>query len=86
MPAFPVSGKQIARFSKRAAHLIFPIVRKGSLKREKSQSKIDQDFRRNRKTSEMGVIVIIKLEDLDKKISYLHPKEGTNRDSSIQRN
>ena len=34
----------------------------------------------------MGVIVIIKLEDLNKKISYLHPKEGTNRDSSIQRN
>ncbi|WP_288187037.1 hypothetical protein, partial [uncultured Parabacteroides sp.] len=38
--------------------LVFPIVRKGSLNREKSQSKIDQNFGRNRKTSEMGVIVI----------------------------
>ncbi|RHO72170.1 hypothetical protein DW083_09785 [Parabacteroides sp. AF48-14] len=54
---FPSFGNQIARFSEWTAHLVFPIVRKGSLNREKSQSKIDQDFGRNRKMSEMGVIV-----------------------------
>ncbi|RHR54738.1 hypothetical protein DWW90_14970 [Parabacteroides sp. AF17-28] len=58
LSAFPSFGNQIARFSERAAYLVFPIVRKGSLNREKSQSKIDQNFGRNRKTSEMGVIVI----------------------------
>ncbi|RHR61750.1 hypothetical protein DWW90_02975 [Parabacteroides sp. AF17-28] len=58
MSAFLVFGNQIVRFWERTAHLVFPIVRKGSLNREKSQSKIDQDFRRNRKTDEKGVIVI----------------------------
>ncbi|RHO71282.1 hypothetical protein DW083_11655 [Parabacteroides sp. AF48-14] len=58
MSAFLVFGNQIARFSKRTAHLVFLIVRKGSLKGEKSQSKIDQDFRRNRKMAKKGVIVI----------------------------
>ena len=57
MSAFLVFGNQIARFSKRTAHLALPIVRKGSLNRKKSQSKIDQDFRRNRKTAKKGVIV-----------------------------
>ncbi|RDU49226.1 hypothetical protein DWU89_10040 [Parabacteroides acidifaciens] len=58
LPAFLVFGNQIARFSKRTAHLALLIVRKGSLNRKKSQSKIDQDFRRNRKTAKKGVIVI----------------------------
>ena len=57
LSVFPVFGNQIARFLKRIAHLVFPIVRKGSLNREKSQSKKDQIFGRNRKTSEMRVIV-----------------------------
>ncbi|RHO71283.1 hypothetical protein DW083_11660 [Parabacteroides sp. AF48-14] len=55
---FPVFGNQIAHFPERAAHLVFPIVRKQSLNREKSQFKIDQDFGRNRKTDEKRVIVI----------------------------
>ncbi|WP_288187055.1 hypothetical protein, partial [uncultured Parabacteroides sp.] len=57
LSVFPVSGNQIARFLKRTAHLVFPIVRKGSLNREKSQSKIDQIFGRNRKIAKKGVIV-----------------------------
>ena len=57
LSAFPPLGNQIARFSKRTAHLAFPIVRKGSLNREKSQHKIDQDFGRNRKMAEKGVVV-----------------------------
>ncbi|RHO67853.1 hypothetical protein DW083_16790 [Parabacteroides sp. AF48-14] len=58
MSAFPSFGNQIIHFLEWAAHLVFPIVRKGSLNREKSQSKIDQNFGRNRKTAEKGVIVI----------------------------
>ena len=58
MSAFPSFGNQIARFSERAEHLALPIVRKGSLNRKKSQSKIDQDFERNRKIAKKGVIVI----------------------------
>ncbi|RHR60829.1 hypothetical protein DWW90_06425 [Parabacteroides sp. AF17-28] len=54
LSAFPLLGNQIARFWERTAHLVFPIVRKGSLNREKSQSKIDQDFGRNRKIVENG--------------------------------
>ncbi|WP_293674658.1 hypothetical protein [uncultured Parabacteroides sp.] len=57
LSALPPLGNQITRFSKRTAHLAFPIVRKGSLNREKSQPKIDQDFGQNRKTAEKGVIV-----------------------------
>ncbi|RHO66628.1 hypothetical protein DW083_18600 [Parabacteroides sp. AF48-14] len=44
LSAFMPSGNQKECFSERAAHLVFPIVRKGSLNREKSQTKIDQDF------------------------------------------
>ncbi|RHR58303.1 hypothetical protein DWW90_10605 [Parabacteroides sp. AF17-28] len=58
LSAFLVFGNQIARFPKRTAHLALPIVRKGSLNRKKSQSKIDQDFGRNRKMAKKGVIVI----------------------------
>ncbi|RHO66800.1 hypothetical protein DW083_18270 [Parabacteroides sp. AF48-14] len=58
MSAFLVFGNQIACFPERTAHLALPIVRKGSLNRKKSQSKIDQDFRRNRKMAKKGVIVI----------------------------
>jgi hypothetical protein len=54
LTAFPAFGNQIAHFSKRAAHLVFLVVRKRSLNREKSQSKIDQDFGRNRKTAKTG--------------------------------
>ncbi|RDU48695.1 hypothetical protein DWU89_12895, partial [Parabacteroides acidifaciens] len=54
LSVFPSFGNQFARFSKRTAHLFFPIVKKGSLNREKSQSKIDQDFGRNRKTAQKG--------------------------------
>ena len=54
LTAFLVFGNQIVRFWERTAYLVFPIVRKGSLNREKSQSKIDQDFGRNRKTVETG--------------------------------
>ncbi|RHO74362.1 hypothetical protein DW083_02940 [Parabacteroides sp. AF48-14] len=54
LTAFPVFGNQIAHFWERTAHLFFSIVRKGGLNREKSQSKIDQDFGRNRKTVETG--------------------------------
>ena len=57
LPAFPAFGDQIARLSKWAAHLVFLIVRKGSLNREKSQSKMDQNFGRNRKTAGKGVLV-----------------------------
>ncbi|RHO72908.1 hypothetical protein DW083_07815 [Parabacteroides sp. AF48-14] len=59
LSAFPSFGNQFARFSKRTAHLVFPIVRKGSLNRKKSQSKIDQDFGRNRKTVQKGGYCII---------------------------
>ena len=58
LSAFLPSNNQKECFSERTAHLVFPIVRKGSLNREKSQSKIDQDFRRNRKIAKKGVIVI----------------------------
>ena len=44
LSAFPSFGNQIVHFLEWAAHLVFPIVRKGSLNREKSQSKIDQNF------------------------------------------
>ncbi|RDU47531.1 hypothetical protein DWU89_19040, partial [Parabacteroides acidifaciens] len=54
-----VFDNQIARFSERTAHLVFLIVRKGSLNREKSQSKIDQDFGRNRKMAEKGGGIVI---------------------------
>ena len=54
LSAFPSFGNQIVRFSKWAAHLVFLVVRKGSLNRKKSQSKIDQDFGRNRKMASKG--------------------------------
>ncbi|RDU49885.1 hypothetical protein DWU89_06740 [Parabacteroides acidifaciens] len=57
LSAFPAFGNQIARLSKRAAHLVFLIVSKESLNREKSQSKMDQNFGRNRKTAGKGVLV-----------------------------
>ena len=44
LSAFPLFDNQIVRFPEQAAHLVFPIVRKRSLNRKKSQSKIDQDF------------------------------------------
>ncbi|RHO74923.1 hypothetical protein DW083_02015 [Parabacteroides sp. AF48-14] len=44
LTAFPLFDNQIVRFPEQAAHLVFPIVRKRSLNRKKSQSKIDQDF------------------------------------------
>ena len=72
MSAFPVFDNQIARFSERTAHLVFPIIRKGSLNREKSQSKIDQNFGRNRKTAKKGVIVIFAIYDL----SFLEVSNG----------
>ncbi|WP_288187005.1 hypothetical protein, partial [uncultured Parabacteroides sp.] len=44
LSAFPAFGNQIVCFPEQAAHLVFPIVRKRSLNRKKSQFKIDQDF------------------------------------------
>ena len=72
MSAFPSFGNQIIHFLEWAAHLVFPIVRKGSLNREKSQSKIDQNFGRNRKTAKKGVIVIFAIYDL----SFLEVSNG----------
>ncbi|WP_208642472.1 hypothetical protein, partial [Parabacteroides acidifaciens] len=54
LSAFMPSGNQKEYFSERTAHLVFPIVIKGSLNCKKSQSKMDQDFGRNRKTVEKG--------------------------------
>ena len=54
LPLFPVSGNQIAYFSEWAAHLISTAVSRRGQNHEKSQSKIDQDFGRNRKTVETG--------------------------------
>ena len=48
------SGNQKECISERAAHLTPPIVRQGGINHEKSQTKIDQDFGRNRKTVENG--------------------------------
>ena len=61
MSAFPISGNQIARFPEWAAHLILSVVIRKGQKREKSQFKIDQDFGRNRKMAEKGVIVILSM-------------------------
>ncbi|WP_288186988.1 hypothetical protein, partial [uncultured Parabacteroides sp.] len=54
LPAFPVFGNQIARFSEWAAHLTLSVVRQKGRNRKKSQSKMDQNFGRNRKTVEKG--------------------------------
>ena len=54
LSAFPAFGNQIARLSKRAAHLVFLIVSKGSLNCEKSQFKMEQLFGRNRKNGRKG--------------------------------
>ena len=58
LSAFMSSGNQKERFSERAAHLTSSVVRQKGQNYEKSQSKIDQDFGRNRKTVKKGVIVI----------------------------
>ena len=58
LTAFPVFGNQKECLSERAAHLTSSVVRLEGIINEKSQTKIDQNFRRNRKTAEMGVIVI----------------------------
>ncbi|WP_208642481.1 hypothetical protein, partial [Parabacteroides acidifaciens] len=76
LSAFPAFGNHIAHFSKRAAHLVFLVVRKRSLNREKSQSKIDQDFGRNRKTAKKGVIVISIRGVGCGKLSYMSPKKA----------
>ena len=54
LSVFMPSGNQKECFSERAAHLTPPIVRQERINNEKSQSKIDQDFGRNRKTVETG--------------------------------
>ena len=51
------SGNQKECISERAAHLTPPIVRQEGINHEKSQTKIDQDFGRNRKMAEKGDIV-----------------------------
>ncbi|RHO71122.1 hypothetical protein DW083_12260 [Parabacteroides sp. AF48-14] len=58
LSAFLIFGNQIARFFKLPAHVAPSVVNKEDENREKSQSKIDQDFRRNRKMAKKGVIVI----------------------------
>ena len=57
LPVFPSFGNQIARFPERPRHLISSGVKQKGLNREKSQSKMDQDFGRNRKMAKNGVIV-----------------------------
>ena len=64
LPVFPSSGNQKEFFSERAAHLTPPIVRQEGINMEESQTKIDQDFGRNRKTAEKRVIVNSVLETL----------------------
>ncbi|WP_288186921.1 hypothetical protein [uncultured Parabacteroides sp.] len=64
LPAFMPSGNQKEFFSERAAHLTPPIVRQEGINMEESQTKIDQDFGRNRKTAEKRVIVNSVLETL----------------------
>ena len=64
MTVFPSSGNQKECFSERAAHLTPPIVRQEGINMEESQTKIDQDFGRNRKTAEKRVIVNSVLETL----------------------
>ncbi|RHO74840.1 hypothetical protein DW083_01525 [Parabacteroides sp. AF48-14] len=64
LPVFPSSGNQKECFSERAAHLNSPIVRQEGINMEKSQTKIDQDFGRNRKTAKKRVIVNSVLETL----------------------
>ncbi|RHR52164.1 hypothetical protein DWW90_17740 [Parabacteroides sp. AF17-28] len=58
LTAFPVFGNQKECLLEWAAHLTSSVVRQEGIINEKSQTKIDQNFRRNRKTAEMGVIVI----------------------------
>ena len=58
LSVFPVFANQIARFLEWARHLIFPVVNRKGQNSKKSQSKIDQNFGRNRKTAKKGVIVI----------------------------
>ncbi|RHR49604.1 hypothetical protein [Parabacteroides sp. AF17-28] len=54
LSVFMPSGNQKECFSERAAHLTPPIVRQEGINHEKSQTKIDQDFGRNRKTALKG--------------------------------
>ena len=54
LPVFLVFGNQIAHFSEWARHLILSVVSRAGQNSEKSQSKMDQDFGRNRKTTETG--------------------------------
>ena len=58
LPIFSVFGNQIVRFFRQSAHPTPAVVSKEDEKREKSQFKMDQDFGRNRKTAEKGVIVL----------------------------
>ncbi len=54
LSAFPSFGNQKERFLERAAHLTSSVVRQEGINHEKSQSKIDQDFGRNRKIASKG--------------------------------
>ena len=54
LPAFPFLGNQKESLSERAAHLTSSFVRQERITNEKSQTKIDQNFRRNRKTTGEG--------------------------------
>ncbi|WP_288186929.1 hypothetical protein, partial [uncultured Parabacteroides sp.] len=58
LTAFSSFDNQIARFLEWARHLIFPVVSRKGLNSKKSQSKIDQDFGRNRKMAKKRVIVL----------------------------
>ncbi|WP_288186975.1 hypothetical protein, partial [uncultured Parabacteroides sp.] len=48
------SGNQKEYFSERPRHLIFSVVNQKGRNHEKSQSKMDQNFGRNRKMPEKG--------------------------------
>ena len=52
--AFPSHSNQIVRFPERSRHPIPSVVSQNDQNHEKSQSKMDQDFRRNRKTHGKG--------------------------------
>ncbi|WP_288186940.1 hypothetical protein [uncultured Parabacteroides sp.] len=58
LTAFSSSDNQIARFLELSWHLISSVVSHKGENRKKSQSKIDQNFGRNRKMVKKGVIVI----------------------------
>ena len=59
LPVFMSFDNQIAHFLEWARRLFYRVSSGKAKNREKSQSKTDQDFGRNRKTAKKGVIVYL---------------------------